>query len=107
MILAPKFHTETVKHQPATAGTPAVDVPGCIVQQARSSEPLNDDGGTYLTTQLVVMVPPEPAARMNAEDELSVRGYTYKIEGQPMGARSAFTGDEALVPVVVQRITAI
>lgn len=106
MILTPKFHTETVKHKSPTPGVPPVDVPGCIVQQARSSESLNRNGGTYLTTQLVVMVPPEHAARMIADDRLTVRGSDYKIDGQPVGTRGAFTGDTAMVPVVVTRISA-
>lgn len=98
MILTPKLHTETIQHN-------GNDVHGCIVQQARSTEPMTETGGVLLIEQLIVYVPAAHGSNITAYDELRVRGYMYRVEGQPLTERSAFTGDTGMTPVAVKRVT--
>lgn len=98
MILPPRLHTETIQHN-------GQSVPGCIVQSARSTEPTTDTGGTLLIDQLIIYVPAAHGSSISASDDLRIRGYMYRVEGQPLTERSAFTGDTGMVPVTVQRVT--
>ena len=99
MILPPNLHTAAIQHN----GT---DVPGCIIQQARSTEPYQSDTqGVLLVEQAVVYVPAAYAPAITSSDDLTIRGHLYRVEGQPLTERSAFTGDTGMVPVPVKRVT--
>lgn len=99
MILPPTLHTESIQHK-------GNDVPGCIIQQARSTEPYQPDTlGFLLVEQAVVYVPAAYAPAITAQDDLTIRGLLYRVEGQPLAERSAFTGDPGMVPVPVKRVT--
>ena len=99
MILPPRLHTESIQHK-------GNDVPGCIIQQARSTEPYQTDTqGVLLVEQAVVYVPATYAPAITAQDDLTIRGHLYRVEGQPLAERSAFTGDTGMVPVPVKRVT--